>query len=258
MASDDDDAVFRVAAEERDRTKIEGRRRVNVASSDSTGRTAPKPRSVVATALEVTMSAYRTRPAYEILEGFQPTMKVAELAASFSHSSDPTILLQRISESSTAEVGPTNSSTNDPFAPNSLLPAISHPPTHKLKGEDHSSNKPHYRRLHFRGAFANYPSLRHCIDRFPLSPRDVALHWSEASPLALPASFRVQTLAGTSIDAVSQLSSSSEAGKYLSALAQRVAKSDKRTLYEFTRSGMSPDAPEELEAALAAMGDAYL
>ncbi|KAE8889736.1 hypothetical protein PF005_g7469 [Phytophthora fragariae] len=286
MATDDDDALFRVAPETRDRSKIEGRKRINVASSVAllseisgllvpvamSSTTLPSTRfsqlrfdrsncaevsTVVATALELAMSGYRGRSAYEILEGFQPILKVAELAASFPHTSDPTDLLRRISDSATTEVGRSNSSTDDPFHSSSLLPVIPQPSTRKFSDEA-SNSKTRYRRLHFRGAFAKYPSLRHAIDNFPVSPRDVALQWSESPPLSLPDSYRLQPLAGTSIDAVSQLASSCEAGNYLSTLAQRVAKSDKRTLYEFTRAGMSPDAPEELQAVLAAMGDAYL
>ncbi|EGZ04615.1 hypothetical protein PHYSODRAFT_535974 [Phytophthora sojae] len=264
MATDDDDAVFRVAPHVRDRTKIEGRKRINVASSVAllseisgllvpvamSPSTLPSTRfsqlrvdrsncaqvsSVVATALKLAMPGSRGRSVNEILEGFQPSMKIAELAASFPHTSDPTTLLQRISDSATAEVGRSSSSTEDPFYSSSLLPVLPQLTTRKFDDEN-PSFKTHYRRLHFRGAFANSPSLRHSIDRFPVSPRDITLQWSQASPLLLPDTYRLPSLAGTSIDAVSQLASSSEVGNYLSTLAQRVEKSDKRTLYEFTRA----------------------
>ncbi|GMF14665.1 unnamed protein product [Phytophthora fragariaefolia] len=265
LATDDDDAVFRVASEVRDRTKIEGRKRINVASSVAllseiagllvpvamSPSTLPATRfprlrfdrsscaeasTVVATALELAMSAYRGRSAYEILEGFQPSMKVAELAASFPHTSDPVVLLQRISENATAEVSGTSSSADDPFEPCSLLPIIQQRATRRLDDDEVSSYKTHYRRFHFRGAFGRYPSLRCSLDTFAVSPRAIALQWSDATPLTLPDTYRLQSLANTSIDAISQLSSSSNAGNYLSTLAQRVAKNDKRTLYEFTRA----------------------
>jgi hypothetical protein len=284
MAGDDEDAVFRVAPNVRDRTKIEGRKRVNVASSVAllsevsnllvpiamSPSSLPITRfpqlsvdrsscadisTVAATALELAMSTHRGRPAYEIVEGFQPSMKVVELAASCPHTSDATALLQSITDSVTREVGASSSSAKDPFQNYSLLPAIQQQAPRGAN--DQPTNKTFYRRLYFRGAFANSLSLRAAIERSPMSPRDVALRWSDVSPLTLPDNYRLQTLQGASVDGISQLALSSQAGGYLSALAQRVAKSDKRTLYEFTRAGMSPDAPEELEAALAAMGDAY-
>ncbi|OWZ22919.1 Myotubularin [Phytophthora megakarya] len=276
MATDDEDAVFRVAPNVRDRTKIEARKRVNVASSvallsevshllvpvamssSSLSNTAfpelgfdrsncAEVSAVVATALELVMSAHRGQSVYGIMEGFQPSMKVAELAASFPHTADATTLLQRIRESITNEVD--RSSVEDPFITHSLLPRMQQPATH----EDHPS-KTFYRRLHFHGAFDS--SLRSAIDIFPVSSRDIALHWS-TSPLVLPDTYRLQTMQSSSVDAISQLSLSTRNGEYLSTLAQRVAWSDKRTLYEFTRAGMSPDAPEEIESALASMADTY-
>ncbi|KAF4317723.1 hypothetical protein BBO99_00008027 [Phytophthora kernoviae] len=279
LASDDSDAIFRVASDARDRSKIEARKRVNLASSVALLSEAstllipvamtpgslsslrlPQLRfdrvsygdvgSVVATALEVAMSAHRGRSAYEILEGLQPSMKVVELAASFPFTDDPTVLLQRINDNITNEIGH-KSQDGDPFQSCSLLPSVD-----KQQRQVHP-HKVHYRRLHFRGPFSDYSSLRSAIDASPMSPRDVTLQWSESSPLVLPESYRVQTFQSVSVDAISQLSLTSRTGDYLSALAQRVSKNDKRTLYEFTRAGMSPDAPEELEATLAAMGDAY-
>ncbi|KAG7386959.1 hypothetical protein PHYPSEUDO_014943 [Phytophthora pseudosyringae] len=281
MATDDDDALFRVAPNVRDRTKIEARKRINLASSMAllsevstllvpvamSSGSLPSTRfsqlsldrsscagvgTVVATALELALSAHRGRPAYEIVEGLQRNMKVVELAASFPHTTDPMTLLQRISESVTKEVGRSNSSVEDPFHNCSLLPA-----TQQTATQDNRSNKTYYRRLHFRGAFSSNPSLRSAIDSFPVSPRDITLRWSDASPLYLPGNCRLHTLQNSNVDGISQLALSSRTGEYLSAMAQRAAKSDKRTLFEFTRAGMGPDAPEELESTLAAMGDAY-
>ncbi|KAG7399069.1 hypothetical protein PHYBOEH_009759 [Phytophthora boehmeriae] len=279
LASDDSDAVFRVASDERDRSKIEARKKVNVASSVAllsevstlfvpvamapgslSSSSFPQLRfdrssygdvgSVVATALEVAMSAHRGKPAYEMLEGLQPSMKVVELAASLPFADDPTVLLQRINESISNEVS-SKRQEDDPFQKCSLLPSVT------TQQRQVHPGKVHYRRLHFRGPFSAFSSLRSAIDSSPMSPRDVTLQWSETSPLVLPESHRVQALQGVSIDAVSQLSLSSRVGNYLSILAQRVSKNDKRTFFEFTRAGMSPDAPEELAATLAAMGDAY-
>ncbi|KAL4093733.1 hypothetical protein PRIC1_011165 [Phytophthora ramorum] len=264
MASDD--AAFRVDPSVRDRTKVEARKRVNVASSVAllsevahlflpVAMAAPTSRlrfdrsscaevsGVVATALELALSVHRSR-SREMAGGFPSNMKVAALSASFPHTSDPTTLLRYVSDCD-REVG---GSSSDPLQHFSLLPAVQH--------EDRR-NKTHYRRLHLRGPFANFASLRSVVENFAPSPRDVALQWSEALPLVLPATYRLQTLQNSSVDAISQLSWGSRAGDYLTAIAQRAAKSDKRTLFEFTRAGMSPDAPEELAATLAAMGDAY-
>ncbi|KAF1787596.1 Myotubularin family [Phytophthora cactorum] len=283
MATDDEDAVFRAEPNVRDRTKIEARKRINVASSMAllsevshllvpvamSSSSLPSTSfsqlgmdrsncgdvaTVVATALELALSAHRGRSAYEIMEGLQPSTKVVELAASFPYSTDPTFLLQRISESVTNEVD-RKSLTEDPFQNYSLLPAIQQAERRGL--EEGHTNKTSYRRLHFRGSFNSNSSLRAAIDSFPVSPRDVALRWSDAFPLKLPETYRLQTLQSSSVDGISQLALSSRTGEYLSNLAQRAAKSDKRTLYEFTTAGMSPDAPEELASALAGMGDAY-
>lgn len=280
MAADDEDAMFRAEQNARDRTKTEARKRINVASSVAllsevshllvpvamSSNSLPSARfsqlglnrsscgevaTLVATALELALSAHRGQPAYELLEGFRISRKVVELAASFPYISDPTLVLRCISESVTREVG-RNSSTQDPFQNFSLLPAIQ-----QAVRDEAGSNKTFYRRLHLRGSFSSNSSLRSAIDTFPVSPRDVALRWSDASPLELPDTYRLQTLQSSSVDGISQLALSSRTGKYLSTLAQRVAKNDKRTLYEFTSAGMSPDAPEELVSTLAAMGDAY-
>ncbi|ETK82423.1 hypothetical protein L915_12186 [Phytophthora nicotianae] len=282
MATDDQDAVFRAEQNVRDRSKIEGRKRINVASSMAllsevshllvpvamSSGSLPGSRfpqlalnrsscgdvgTIVDTALELALSAYRGRPAYEILEGFQFNMKVAELAATFPYASDPTLLLQHISKSVSEEVG-RNNLTEDPFQNYSLLPAIQQ----TTSGLNQSySNKTSYRRLHFRGSFSCNSSMRSALDSFPVSPRDVALCWSDTSPLKLPETYRIRALQSSSVDGISQLALSSRTGEYLSNLAQRAAKSNKRTLYEFTSAGMSPDAPEELASALAVMGDAY-
>ncbi|GMF66093.1 unnamed protein product [Phytophthora lilii] len=284
MATDDADAVFRVAPNVRDRTKIEGRKRVNLASSVAllsevsnllvpvamSSNSLPTTRfsqlgldrsscgdvsTVVATALEIAMSAHRNKSAYTILEGFQPSMKAAELAASFPHSADPTTMLQKINEIVTTEVGRSSSSTEDPFQIYSLLPRIQQRSVRE--GNEEYPTKSYHRRLRLRGGFVSFPSLRSAIDNFRVSPRDVALQWSEAASLNLPETYRLQTVQMESVDAISQLAQTSQTGVYLSALAQQVVKSDKRTLYEFTRAGMSPDAPQELEAALADLADAY-
>ncbi|KAL3672927.1 hypothetical protein V7S43_002229 [Phytophthora oleae] len=279
MATDDEDAVFRVGPNVRDRTKVETRKRVNLASSMAllsevsnllvpvgmSPSSLPSSRfaqlgfnrsscaavsTVVATALELAMSAHRGQLAYGIMEGLQPSMKVVELAASFPHTADPATLLQCISESITNEVG-RNSAVENPFQNSSFLPAFQQP----VADEKHS-NKVFYRRLHFRG-FSTNSRLSSLIDSFPVSPRDVALRWTDASPLKVPETFCLEMLQNSTVDGISQLKLSSQTGEYLSAMAQRVAKSDKRTVYEFTRAGMSPDAPEELAATLSAMSDAY-
>lgn len=277
MATDDEDAVFRVQESVRDRTKVEARKRVNLASSiallsevsNILVPIAMSPSSlpssqfaqlgfdrsncaavstIVATALELAMSTHRGQTAYGIMEGIQPSMKIVELAASFPHTTDPATLLQSINESVVNEVGRINAAEN-PFQNASLLPAFQQP-------VENLPSKVFYRRLHFRG-FRSNSRLRSLIDRFPVSPRDVALHWTDASSLKLPETYRLQMLQNSSVDGISQLSLSSQIGDYLSATAQRVAKSDKRTVYEFTRAGMSPDATEELASTLSAMSDAY-
>ncbi|KAG6969498.1 hypothetical protein JG688_00005296 [Phytophthora aleatoria] len=258
MATDDEDAVFRAEPNVRDRTKIEARKRINVASSMALLSEVSHllvPVAMSSSSLpKLALSAHRGRSAYEIMEGLQPSTKVVELAASFPYSTDPTFLLQRISESVTNEVD-RKSLTEDPFQNYSLLPAIQQAERRGL--EEGHTNKTSYRRLHFRGSFNSNSSLRAAMDSFPVSPRDVALRWSDAFPLKLPETYRLQTLQSSSVDGISQLALSSRTGEYLSNLAQRAAKSDKRTLYEFTTAGMSPDAPEELASALAGMGDAY-
>ncbi|CAI5713122.1 unnamed protein product [Peronospora destructor] len=238
MATDDKDALFRVAPIVRDRTKVEARNA-----------------TVVATALEQSISTHRGRPAYEMMEGFHSSRKVVEVCASFPHTTDPTTLLQSIHDGVTNEVRCNNSMNDDPFHNCSLLPSIqqrSGRPVH----ED-NTDKTYYRRLRFRGAFTGYPSLRSTIDTYRISTRDIALHWSDTSPLRLPPTYRLQMVQNSSVDAISQLVLSSRTGIYLRTIADLVAKSDKRTLFEFTRAGMSPDALKELEATLAGMGDAY-
>ncbi|KAK1940597.1 hypothetical protein P3T76_008048 [Phytophthora citrophthora] len=278
LATDDEDAVFRVQENVRDRTKIEARKRVNLASSmvllsEVTNLLIPVAMSpsslpssrfahlgfdrsncadvstVVATALELAISTHRGQTAYGILEGLQPSMKIVELAASFPHTEDAATLLQSINESVANEVGRISEAEN-PFENSSLLPALQ-----SVADEKHPY-KVFYRRLHFRG-FSTNSKLRSVIDRFPISPRNVALHWTDANSLNLPETYRLQMLQNSSVDGISQFALSSQIGEYLSATAQRVAKSDKRTVYEFTRAGMSPDAPEELASTLSAMSDAY-
>ncbi|ETN05747.1 hypothetical protein PPTG_13144 [Phytophthora nicotianae INRA-310] len=274
MATDDLDAVFRAEPNVRDRSKVEGRKRINVASSIAllseflqllvpvamSSSSLPSSRflqlglnrsgcgdvgRVVATVLELSLSAHRGRPVYEIPEGFQSSMKVVELAATFPYVSDPMRIV-------TKAIGCNNLA--DPPQNYSLFPVIQQ----TTGGLNESySNKTSYRRLHFRGSFSCNSSLRSAINSFPVWPRDVALHWSDMSPLKLPETYRIRALQSSSVDGSSQLALSSRTGAYLSNLAQRAAKSDKRTLYEFTRAGMSLDAPEELASVLAAMGDAY-
>ncbi|RLN76938.1 hypothetical protein BBJ28_00015392 [Nothophytophthora sp. Chile5] len=284
LASDDQDAVFRVAADVRDRSKIEARKRINVASSiallsEVSSLLAPiamAPSSlpstrfsklrfdrsscadvgaVAATALELALSTHQSRSAYELLDGLRPSMKVAELSASFPYTADPVMLLRRINDSMTNDIGVERASPSSGLFQNgSLLPQVDQVSSRETQVE--RPHKVHYRRLQFRGAFADCPSLRSLIESTSMSRRDITLQWSDAAPLTLPETYRIRALCDSSMDAVSQFALTSQTGDYLTALAQRVAKSDKRTLYEFTRAGMSPDAPEELEATLAGMGDA--
>uniref|UniRef100_A0AAV1UUD7 DML1/Misato tubulin domain-containing protein n=1 Tax=Peronospora matthiolae TaxID=2874970 RepID=A0AAV1UUD7_9STRA len=286
MVTANDDAPFRTAPEAQDRVKIEARKRVNLASSmallsdvchlvvpvamSSTSLTdsafpqlsfdrssCADVSSVVATALEVSMSAHRGRPVHEIMEGFQSSMKVAEISASFPHTADPILLLRSICDSVANEVGRNSFMADDPFRSCSLLPVIQQSSSACRLNADHT-NKKYYRRLYFRGAFAGYSSLRSAIDTCPISARKVALHWSDVVPLTLLAPLCPQTLQTSSVDAISQLELSSRTGVYLRTLAQLAARGDKRTLHEFTRAGMSPDAFEELGATLLGMSDAYV
>ncbi|CAI5707992.1 unnamed protein product [Peronospora effusa] len=284
MVTDDNDSLFRAAPIVRDRTKVEARKRVNVASSMAlmsevshlmvpvamTSSSLPSTRftqlsfdrsscadvgTIVATALEQSISIHRGRSVYEIMEGFHPSMKVVEVCASFPHTTDPTTLLQSISDDVTNEVRCNDSMKEDPFDSCSLLPSIQQRSGHPVREDN--TNKTYYRRLHFRGAFTGYPSLRSTIDTYRISTRDIALHWSDTSPLTLPSTYRLEMMQNSSVDAISQLVLSSRTGIWLRTIAQLAAKSDKRTLFEFTRAGMNPDALKELEATLAGMGDAY-
>ena len=132
--------------------------------------------SVVATALAVAISAHQGRPVHAMLEGFHPSMKVAEVCALFPHTSDPIPLLHSIRDSVTNEVSCNSIVANDPFHSCSLLPTI-RPCSSARETNADSSKKTYYRRLYFRGAFMNYPSLRHATDAFPISACKVALHY---------------------------------------------------------------------------------
>ncbi|CAH0474457.1 unnamed protein product [Peronospora belbahrii] len=283
MATDDDDAIFRVAPIVRDQTKIEARKRINIASSVAllsevshlvlplamSSSSLPSTRcpqlrfdrsscadvsTVVATALELSLSTHRGRSLYDIMEGVRPSMKVVELFASFPHMTDPT-MLKSISDSITNEVNGHSTVTGHSLHRCSFLPSIQQPPG--LQVNEDKTGKTYYQRLHFRGAFTAYSSLRSSIDNFSISTRNIALHWSDTSPLKLPATYRLPTLQNSSVDAISAFALSSRTGDYLHTIAQLASKSHKRTLFEFIRAGMSFDALEELDATLATMGDAY-
>ncbi|KAL7682788.1 putative DML1/Misato, tubulin domain, tubulin/FtsZ, GTPase domain superfamily [Plasmopara halstedii] len=276
----DDSAEYCIASSIRDRTKNEARMNINVASSISLlsevshllvpvamssktllNTTFPHLEfnktscvdvsSIIATALELALSGFQDRPAYELLKGFNPHMKVVELAALFPYNMDPTSLLQCIGDSVTNEVR-SNILQQDPFCNYSLLPTIQH-----ATSDQNLLNKSFYRHLHFRGSFHGHLSLQSAFDSFPVSSRDVTLQWSSSS-LFLPTSYRLSTLQNSLIDGITQLSSNRKVGKYLSTLGHLVATSNKRMLHEFTRVGMSPDAPEELKSHLATLSDPYL
>lgn len=278
----DNDAV-------RDRGKVEARRRVNVAASLSLladvstllvplAMTLPPTRfrhvrgldrrscaetsAVAATAIEVALAAYRQpRSVYEIVEGLPPSMKVVELAASFPFETDPVELLRRISNET--EVSAMGDVLDEQF---SLLPATTGGATSSNRGghsdyhddddaDVDTADKVFYRRLHFYGAFtATSSSLSDAIDRVQSS--SCVAQWTP-TVLQLPANYRVASLAGRSVDAVSQLATSSRVGRYLRDTASGVERVDKRVLFEFTRAGMSPDALDDMAATLGALGDAY-
>lgn len=282
----------------RDRAKVEARRRINLGASLSllsevstllvpiamaSENSLPLSRfrhlrgldrsscaemsTVAATAMEFALAAYRQpMSAYEIVAGVQPSMKVMELAASFPFDGNPEELLRRIAnetEVSAAQQTEQDDVLEDQF---SLLPAIPDAAAKRGRYEDEENEdddedtadreRVFYRRLHLHGTFSvsSPSSLNSTIDRIRSS--SCVAQWTP-STLQLPSSYRISGLADCSIDAVSQLSTSSRVGRYLRHVARGVQSADKRVLFEFTRAGMSPDALEDMSATLDALGDAY-
>ncbi|TYZ65134.1 hypothetical protein PybrP1_007450 [[Pythium] brassicae (nom. inval.)] len=217
--------------------------------------------SVAATAIELALAAHRPpRSVYELVAGLPPSMKVAELAASFPFAGDPVALLSRLANAT--EVAPAGDVLEEQF---SLLPAATPAAAGRRGGhgdyddddegeEDDGADRVFYRRLHLYGTFASASSLADAIDR--VHSASCVAQWTPTA-LQLPASYRVASLAGRSVDAISQLSTSSRVGRYLRHTARGVERVDKRVLFEFTRAGMSPDALDDMAAALGALGDAY-
>lgn len=273
LSLDDKDAML--ASSRGDRTKLEARKRVNVASSmallanvshlqvplamsPTTLRKTTVPHirfdrtscadvsAVMATALELALAGYRTQPVDRLIEDFSGYMRVLEVATSFPYTTDPTRFFQ-----------PTGSHINkrhawrpDPFGIYSLLPTLDHAPLAKTQ-----LHKFFCEYWLLRGAFNGTPSLQATTDLFVDSSDDVALRWSP-SPLLTPTSYRLATRS-SEIEAISRLSASSAVGQYLTTLGHQVAGTNKRVLHEFTSAGMSPDALEELSSTLEAKGGEY-
>jgi hypothetical protein len=275
LADQVSESVFGSPSDVTDRSKMEARRRLNVASSigllsDVSSLIIPTGMAVsslpgsrfphlnldrsscaelgalVATSLDIALSAYRGKSVYEMMEVVTPGMKVVALAASFPHATDADSLLRRLSS---------DSSSNAPLLEDqySFLPQLAVGKKHARK--DDAQLKVHHRCLTFSGAFASSSYLDSMIES--ASSASVVAHWACQSPYALPETYRLRSLAGASVDAVTELSLSTGVGAYLDTLATQAKFSDKRVLFEFTRSGMSPDALEELHSTLSELGGAY-
>lgn len=292
LADQSTESVFALTPDNRDKVKNEARKRINVASALSllsevstllvpiamSQSSLPATRfanlqidrencaevsSVVATAIELALSAYRKKSVYEVVEGVLPGMKVMELAASFPFTGNPTELLNRITLETEVSLR-----TDDVLEQGSLLPAIPETIVNRryededdnsdAENDNGASDKVFYRRFHLHGSFASgvtsLSSLSDAIDRVRSSK--CAVQWTPTA-FNLPSSYRVRSLADTSMDAVSQLSASRRVGSYLRHVMRDVQLADKRVLFEFTRAGMNPDALEDLDAALGTLREAY-
>lgn len=263
-----DESVFGSPSDIHDRSKMEARRRVNIASSlallsDVASFVVPTamarsslPRSrfahlsvdrsscvelssLAATSLELAMSAYRGKSVREMAGVVTPSMRVLGLAAAFPHLSDPVELLRADTPRLDEQY--------------SLLPCLA---ADKKAAQRPVQHKLHRCCLNFTGMFRETSSLDAAIESIR-SPVVVA-QWGRRNALSLPETYRLRDLAGARADGISELSLSSDVGAYLGTVAQQVKSSDKRVLFEYTRAGMSPDALEELHTALTGLGDAYL
>ncbi|KAF1319422.1 Myotubularin-like protein, partial [Globisporangium splendens] len=291
LADQSIESVFALTPDNRDKAKNEARKRINIASalgllSEVSTLLVPiamsdvsLPRAsrfaylhgvapencaqmgtIAATAIDLALSAYRHRSVYEVVEGVVPSRKLMELAARFPFEGNPVELLDAISNESDV-----STPQDDPLANVSLLPAIPERAALRNRYEDDEDDdveasstgaKVFYRRFHLRGSYPDYSSSLYDAIHRTRSAKCV-VQWTSDARLELPSSYRVPALAGACVDAVSQLSTSSRIGAYVGHVAQLLESADKRVLYEFTRSGMNPDALEDLHAALGAISDAY-
>lgn len=287
LADQSTESVFALAPDNRDKAKNEARKRVNVGSAlgllsevstllipiamsrsslpgsrfpnlDVDPENCAQVGTIAATAIDLALSAYRRKSAYEVVAGVIPSMKIMELSASFPFAGNPAELLHAIANET--EV---SDRREDALASWSLLPAIPESPALSKRyheGDEErdvaaTDTKVFYRRFHLQGGFSEHSSsLYDAIHRVRSST--CVVQWSPES-VHVPSSYRIPGLAGSSIDAVSQLSTSSRIGRYLDHVMQQLEKADKRVLYEFTSAGMNPDAMEDLDATLGAMRDAY-
>lgn len=207
--------------------------------------------SIVAASIALALSANENQSAYEMLEGVVPSMKLMDLAAYFPCAQDPTLLIRRSQRDDSI------------FKPYSLLPSLAMPvkSRHAMEDEDADEDradvvKTYYRRVHVRGRFANCAVVDAdaCSDndcsvvrtlKSLVVPQDYRLRHANTEPLSSP------------VDGVSQLTRSGHMGRYLSSIAAHASQADRRILYEFARSGMNPDAVEELQTTLDGFSDSY-
>lgn len=269
------ESIFGSPTDVTDRSKMEARRRINIASSIAllsdvstivipiamAKSSLPSTRfshlhvdrsncaqvaTLAATSLEIALSAYRGRSAYDLLEVARPNMTIVSLAAAFPFKQDPATLLRNLASDSFSH----KSLLDDNY---SLLPKVQ--VDKRFVSESSSQHKMYRRCVTLSGAFPSARYLDEAIDSAGTS--SVVVNWTRRSSIGLPESYRIQELAGNRVDAVSQLSLSSEVAEYLGSVAQQAKYCDKRVLFEFTRSGMSPDALEELHSAITGIGGEY-
>lgn len=228
--------------------------------------------TLAATAIELALSAHRALSAYDIVDGVMPSRKVLALAAAFPFDRDPVELLTNIERASEQPTAHEASESDVIMDQCSLLPAVAER-TSTARGEDdgdsdsdderaHSRHtKVFARRVHLRGSFGatleSPTSLARAIER--VRSAQCVVQWTPRA-LELPASYSLarDSLAGAAVDAVAQLAATTDVGRYLHDVKQRVQRVDKRVLFEFTRAGMNPDALEDLDESLGALRDAYL
>uniref|UniRef100_K3WV94 DML1/Misato tubulin domain-containing protein n=1 Tax=Globisporangium ultimum (strain ATCC 200006 / CBS 805.95 / DAOM BR144) TaxID=431595 RepID=K3WV94_GLOUD len=291
LADQSIESVFALTPDNRDKVKNEARKRINIASAlgllsevstllvpiamsdvslprasrfahlhGVSSESCAQMGTIAATAIDLALSAYRHKSVYEVVEGVVPSRKIMELAARFPFEGNPVELLDAISNQS--EV---STPQDDPLANASLLPAIPERAALRSRYEEDQDDddeasstdgKVFYRRFHLRGSFPDYSSsLYDSIQR--VRSTKCVVQWTSDARVELSSSYRIPALAGARVDAVSQLSTSSRIGAYVDHVTQLLESADKRVLYEFTRSGMNPDAVEDLHAALGGISDAY-
>ncbi|GLE01594.1 hypothetical protein PINS_up010424 [Pythium insidiosum] len=269
-----DENLFLADPSGRDRTKIEARRRLNLATAVTSlvehssvvvplamaadtrqyGGVSGRSRgvssnselvataSVVATALEIAMSTYHRRdaPLDSLVEGVLPRTKLFALTAEAPLSISPLALTTASGSGSSMELLQWQRR-------HSLLPHTRTSPAAAANSSSSSGGGARLRHLYLRGAFERWTMLEHALER--IEDEQLVVQWNP-QPLR-------PTASAPAVDAAAELAQSPCVGAYLSRLASDVARCDRRVMFQYVDAGMNVDAITEMHAELHDLRDAY-